>query len=241
MSGRILVVDDDRQMVRTLCDLLRLRGWESEGVHSGEAALEAVRASDFSVVLMDIKMGGINGVEALKRMRELRPGIRVILMTAYTAAELLAEAERCGVLRVLPKPVAIPQLLKLLEEVGPDPRPILVVDDDPQFLSTLADIVRRRGHPVLQATDIRDAVQKMERAAPAIVVLDLRLDGLDPRRGILAIRSVDPSVVLILYSGHPVLLRETATALPPDWIHGKLEKPFAPDRLLEMIDAAHVD
>ncbi len=69
-----------------------------------------------------------------------------------------------------------------------------------------------------------------------MVVLDLRLDGLDAHDNIAAIRRVDPAVALILYSGHPSLLRQAEDAVPDGWVHARLEKPFDPDRLLELLD-----
>src|SRR6185436_7396406 len=89
---RILVVDDERQMTRTLCDILALHGWETDARHSGEEAVAAVHETDYDAVLMDVKMEGINGVEALQQIRERRPSARVILMTAYSSAELLEQA-----------------------------------------------------------------------------------------------------------------------------------------------------
>ena len=72
-------------MVRTMVDVVRLHGWEADGVYSGEAAVEAVSERDYAVVLMDVRMTGINGLEAFKAMKLVRPSVRVILMTAYTA------------------------------------------------------------------------------------------------------------------------------------------------------------
>lgn len=234
MSRSILVVDDDQQMVKTFCDILRVRGWDAAGAHSGEEALEVVRRREFSVVLMDIRMPGIDGVETLREMRAHRPGIRVLLMTAYTASDLLEEAEREGAVRILSKPVAIPDLLGVLDASALET--VLIVDDDPDFLTTLAGVLRSRGYPTLGAGSLDEALARMEESSPGVVLLDLRLDSLEPRQGILAIRRMDPAVVLILLSGYPGLLRQTAEAVPPHWIRGALEKPFSPDRLLELID-----
>ena len=87
MTRRILIVDDDRQMVRTLSDIVRMHGWEPSGAYSGEAAVEEVRKESYSAVLMDVKMAGINGVTAFREMKRFRPNIRVVLMTAYATIE----------------------------------------------------------------------------------------------------------------------------------------------------------
>jgi DNA-binding NtrC family response regulator len=233
---RVLVVDDDRSMVHTLCDVLALRGWTPTGVHSGEAAISAVESETFDAVVMDIRMTGMDGVRALKAMRAARPGIRVVLMTAFTAAAMLKEAEQEGALRVLAKPVHLPGLLKLLDETLVAPRPVLVVDDDADFLQTLCDALRARGRDVITATGLDEAIDRLTEDAPTAVVLHLRLDSLAPKDSILAIRGVSPAILLVLYSGHPLTLDETIRVLPSDWIHACLRKPFDVDALLLLLD-----
>ena len=70
---RILVADDDRSMTKTLCAILRRQGWEATEVHSGEAAVEAAKERQFAVVLMDVRMPGLNGVEAFRAIRQSQP------------------------------------------------------------------------------------------------------------------------------------------------------------------------
>jgi DNA-binding NtrC family response regulator len=241
MHRRILIVDDDRQMVRTLCDILRLRGWEADGVYSGEEAVEAVRRESYATVLMDVKMGGMNGVEALAAMKKLRPALRVVLMTAYTANDLLAEATRQGALRILAKPVAVPGLLEMLEQSVRETQRVLVVDDDRDYLRTLATILRDGGYVVFEATDLGDALEKLKGRAPAAVVLDLRLENAAPRDSVVAIKKASPAVCLILYSGSNGALEETAATVPRSWVYATLRKPFPPERLVELLDEIRIN
>lgn len=240
MHRRILIVDDDRQMVRTLCDILRLRGWVADGVHSGEEAVEAVGRQSYATVLMDVKMGGMNGVEALAAMKATRPALRVVLMTAYTANDLLVEATRQGALRILAKPVAVPGLIAMLEESVEQTQRVLVVDDDPHYLKTLATILRQGGYVVFEAAGLDDALEKLKGRAPAAVVLDLRLDSIAPRDCVVAIKEMSPAVCLILYSGSGGALEETAAAVPSSWVYATLRKPFPPQRLVELLDEIRV-
>ena len=236
MTRSILIVDDDRQMVRTLSDIVRLQGWRPEGAHSGEEAVEAVRKNGYQAVLMDVRMTGINGVEAFKAMKALRPDIKVILMTAYTAADIIADAERAGALKVLSKPVVLSGLLEMLEQTGKDVKPVLIVADDASFLSDLCDSLTERGYPTLKAKSLGDALVTLEKKSPAVVVLDLRLDGIKEPDSIVAIRQVSPGVALILCNAR------SCNADQPDLIEGRLihaslQKPFPPTRLIEILDA----
>jgi DNA-binding NtrC family response regulator len=236
MKGTILVVDDDRTMVKTITAVLQFKGWATVGAYSGEEAIAANEAQDFTAVLMDVKMPGINGVDAFRAIRKSKPGMPVILMTAYAAHDLLEQAEREGALMVMPKPVSWPTLIGLLDRASTQPRSVLLVDDDPEFLATLADVVAGHGVSVLRAQTMAQALHFLETKEPAIVVLDLRLEGIQPGDAVLAIKELSPAVILILCTGYPRLLDQTMAAVPEGWVHAGLTKPFAPERLLEVLD-----
>jgi DNA-binding NtrC family response regulator len=236
MMRRILIVDDEKQMVRTLTDIVRLHGWEADSAYSGEAAVEAVSKRDYAVVLMDVRMAGITGVEAFKAMKRVRPGIRVILMTAYTATEILAEAEREGALRILSKPIALTGLLEVLEQATKESRCVLVVDDDTAFLKTLRKLLEQNGYGTLTARTLDEALGMLESGFPTAVILDLRLDGYTAPETVLAIKRVSPSVALILCSGHAAALDEAASSISPRLIHASLHKPFSPAVLLNILN-----
>lgn len=236
MKKRILIVDDDRQMVRTLSDIVALHDWEVDGAYSGEAAVEAIRRHDYEAVLMDVRMTGINGVEAFKEMKEIRPNIRVILMTAFSAAEVIAEAEREGALRVLPKPVVLPSLLEMLEEVAHDATPILLVGDDSEFLATLHMALTDRGFGSREAMSLNAALTALEDEAPSVVVLDHPFNGIALGDSVVAIKRVSPGVALILCESETGISEEDKARLGPPLIYATLHKPFAPSSLIKILE-----
>jgi DNA-binding NtrC family response regulator len=241
MTRRILIVDDEELMVKTLGDIVRLHGWEADAAYSGESAVEAVRSRNYAVVLMDVRMTGINGVEAFKLMKQVRPGIRVILMTAYTATEILAEAEREGALRILSKPVALAGLIDTLKEATTESRCVLVVDDDTAFLKTLRKLLEQNGFSTFTAPNLDGAIEMLENRTPGAVVLDLRLNGITAPETVLAIKHVSPSVALILCSGYPAALDQAASTMAPQLIHATLHKPFPLHALLNILNAVFAD
>jgi len=240
MTKRILIVDDDRGMVTTLSDILELRGWETINAFDGEAAIALAETHDVDVVLMDVRMPKVDGVEALRAIKARRPDTRVVLMTAFAAQELLAEAERAGVVSIMRKPVELPELFGLLEEATRrHRRSVLVVDDDPAFLETVCDVLTDRGLEAVAAHSLGEALDRMEKDVPSAVLLDLRLDHLDPTTNLLAIRELSPSILLILYSGHPTALSETVDRAPPGIVDAAFTKPLPLDQLLELLDGDH--
>jgi CheY-like chemotaxis protein len=112
---RVVIVDDDRDMVHTLRDILELHGWETLTSFDGEEAVSLSEHEDVNVFLMDVRMPRLNGVDAWHAIRARQPGARSVLMTAYAPPEALALTRDEGVVRVLRKPVAIPDLIEALE------------------------------------------------------------------------------------------------------------------------------
>lgn len=116
-NAKILVVDDDRRMVRTLCDILDIKGYVTEMAYNGEAAVEKVLSTPPDCVLMDIRMPGINGIEALKIISRLKPGLPVLLMSAYVTEEQTEEAGIYGAHAVFHKPLDMQEILDFLSRL----------------------------------------------------------------------------------------------------------------------------
>ncbi|MBI4611678.1 MAG: sigma-54-dependent Fis family transcriptional regulator [Candidatus Rokubacteria bacterium] len=113
---RILVVDDEENMVHFLSKLLRGEGFEVEGVRTGEAALERLRAGPFELVLTDLKLPDTDGIGILKVARELHPETVVILITAYGTIESAIEAMRAGAYDYVTKPFRATEILQVVEK-----------------------------------------------------------------------------------------------------------------------------
>jgi DNA-binding NtrC family response regulator len=79
----VLVIDDDRVLADTLAQILRLNGLQPIALYSGEEAIELVERLEPDIVLSDIRMSQVDGIEAAKRIRALHPECRVILFTAH--------------------------------------------------------------------------------------------------------------------------------------------------------------
>ncbi len=100
----MLIVDDESGLRRFLGKELTLRGMTVQAVASGEEAVELVRNESFHVVLMDVRMPGMGGLEALKEMRRTQPGPAILMLTAEGTVDSAVEAMRCGAFHYLTKP-----------------------------------------------------------------------------------------------------------------------------------------
>jgi DNA-binding NtrC family response regulator len=100
---RILVVDDEKSMCQFLSIMLRKEGYDITTVSTGKKAVEEVAASKFDVVLTDIKMAGMDGMEVLREIKRLDPTMPVVIMTAYASQKTAIEAVNQGAFHYLIK------------------------------------------------------------------------------------------------------------------------------------------
>ena len=101
---RILIVDDELQILEALQTFFRLRGYEVQAAAEPQAALERVQRDTFHVALLDINMPQMTGIELLTRIKETRPTVQVVMMTAYTSIEKAIECIERGAGDYLLKP-----------------------------------------------------------------------------------------------------------------------------------------
>ncbi len=104
MKGRLLIVDDERGIVIALRGLFSKEGYEVETAESGEEALEKVKAGLFHVIITDLSMRGMSGLELLHQVKTLDPECAVLMITAYGSQKIAVEAMKAGAEDYLPKP-----------------------------------------------------------------------------------------------------------------------------------------
>ena len=116
MTPQILVVDDDAAHRRMLEAVLAAEGYDVTPAADGLFAVNAVKEKFYDLVLMDIRMSRMGGIEALKRIREISPGIPVVIMTAYAAVNTAVDALKSGAYDYLTKPLDIDELKILVKK-----------------------------------------------------------------------------------------------------------------------------
>jgi len=104
MKGRVLVVDDEKAMVLALKGLLSKEGYQVETAGSGEEALRRIETGSFHVVLTDLSMNGVGGMQVLERARAFDPDLAVIMITAYGSEKIAVQAMKLGAVDYIPKP-----------------------------------------------------------------------------------------------------------------------------------------
>jgi DNA-binding NtrC family response regulator len=118
---KILLVEDESVLREALQDWLVADGYEVEVAESGEEALGRIKDEEFGVIVLDLRLPGIDGLRVFEEARDVKPEIKGVIITAYPSKETLTKAKEIGLLDYLPKPFNIEDLEKIiggaLEEV----------------------------------------------------------------------------------------------------------------------------
>jgi CheY-like chemotaxis protein len=113
-KSRVLIVDDDTSLCRTLALILTRKGHEAVTVEDGARAVAAAGEGPFDLILIDVLMPGMNGVDTLRELKAVAPQARMVMMTGYAVAGLVTEAIKAGVDGVLYKPFDVEIVLDML-------------------------------------------------------------------------------------------------------------------------------
>ena len=112
---QILLVDDEKTMVKYLSKRLIIRGFDVGVAYSGLSALEEIKKNDFDLVLLDVLMPEMDGIETLKEIKKIKPETEVIMLTGHASVEVGIEGMKSGAFNYILKPF---DLNELVEEIN---------------------------------------------------------------------------------------------------------------------------
>jgi DNA-binding response OmpR family regulator len=113
---KLLLVDDEKEFVETLADRLKMRDLDAAVVHDGEQALSAVEQEEPDVIVLDLKMPGIDGIEVLRRVRSAYPNVQVSILTGHGSKKDEDAARTLGAYDYLKKPVDLDTLVPRIKD-----------------------------------------------------------------------------------------------------------------------------
>lgn len=234
-KAQVLVVDDNRDLLDTFSRILEKRGYNVETADDGFAAVDKFRSQHFDIVLMDIIMPGLNGVETLKRIKSINPQTKVVLMTAYCDEKDLRTAEREGAFRAIHKPVDIQWLLNLIQETTTH-LPVLIVDDDPNFCRVLGRTLELKGYQVRTATSGKAALKLAAGHCFQIAFLDIKMPEMDGLETYLKLKEISPDTVAVMMTGYRDEMNDRLKSGLAAATVNCIYKPFDIGEALEMVD-----
>ena len=115
-NAKLLIVDDEKIALKSLLHIMKKEGYEVVGTHNGSNALKLIDEKEFDVVLTDLRMEKVDGMQILKRCRELYPDIEVVMITGYATVQSATEAMKKGAYDYITKPFKLDEVRRVVRE-----------------------------------------------------------------------------------------------------------------------------
>jgi DNA-binding NtrC family response regulator len=232
----ILLTDDNREFTQNLSDILELKGYSVLTASDGFETLDIIKAAPVDLLLMDIKMPVMNGVETFKKIKKINPDLPVIMLTAFALEELIQESLHEGAFACLKKPLDFDELFATIEHAVSKGSMILVVDDDEDLCQNLMDVLSQKGYRVSIATDSISAIEKVRKNVFDIMLLDLKLPPLNGFETYLTVRRLCPNIVVVIITAFLPEEKEMVNTLKKSGAYALLEKPIDINNLLSVLE-----
>ena len=239
MSASVLVIDDNEELAENISEILDDFGVEVRVALNAAQAIECFDEREWSLVVTDVRMPGMNGLDLLSTIKAKSPRTPVMVMTGYADRETVARAHDSGALAVVNKPLDLDAFIDLVEHVAVADKPVLIVEDDVSLVGNLTEILTGEdGVLVHPTTNVTLARRLAEAVDFSVALIDLRLpdgDGLALARE-LQLRSDGSARPVIIMTGYPEHLASANDG--GERAEGEfvvMTKPFAVPNLLERL------
>jgi len=234
-KAKILIVDDVKEYRENIKDILKMKDYEVETASNGTKAVNKVKKQNFDLVLMDIKMPVMNGVEAFKKIKKLKTDLPVIMISAFSVSELIKNALRKGACGYISKPIDFDRLFRMIKSATKEGGLIHVIDDEKEFCENVKEILEKKEYNVITAQNGFHALKQAREYKPDIILLDMKLPPINGLDAYLKIRDIRPNAVVILVTGYKKELKEKIKNTLQKSAYTVLEKPINIEKMLELI------
>lgn len=237
-TASILIVDDNINLTKTMAFILKPKGHIVTTAKDGLEAITKIKENDFDIIFMDIKMPVMNGVEAFKSIKKLKPETIVMMMTAYAVEDLIQEALEEGAYGIIYKPLDIENMVDHVRRVRADGDGglILVVDDDPGTYTTFKNVLSKNGCTVAICTTGEEAIATVQEKSFDLIFIDMKLPTINGLETYLAIKKIDPDVIAIMVTGYREEMKELVRLAMNESAYTCLYKPLDLANVLQVID-----
>ena len=185
-------------MRTTLADILSDNGFVVKTAENGLSAVEMCQQEPYDVVLMDVRMPGIDGVEAFRRIRETLDDVHVILMSAYGEDDLKHQALQEGAMAFLDKPLNLDTVIQLI--AGAPGLSVLSITDDVDLSTLLRSYLESDGQRLTIVDSPDEALKLVEQVHFDVVLIDAEVPTATCLDAYLAIKDVSPTITAVIVS-----------------------------------------
>lgn len=246
-KGVVLVVDDNESDRVTLSDILREKGYRVQAAEYGQEAVDFAKKNEFDVVLLDMHLPDMSGIEVIEKIKEHKPALAIIAVTGYNIDGIINSIAKSGVYTCLLKPFDAELLLKEVDEVITRKNTariaatssdlsqynILVVEDNDSIRETTRDILSDEGYTVKESASLKEAIPIVEKEMFNLVISDLSLGSSSGLSLVEMVRKKDSSTIFLLVTGAGSM--ETALEAIKKGVDEYILKPIEPGELLHKV------
>jgi CheY-like chemotaxis protein len=184
-------------MTETVSDILQEMNFHVEIANNGFEAIERIKTSAFDLVLMDMKMPGINGAETFREIKKIQPEIIVMFMTAQSIEQVLGEILEEGAYGVMYKPIDPEKLVEFIEKTKSGAL-ILFVDVDLRETRKLIETLKAIGYRVLETNNGDEAIKLVQNMNFDMVFIDVIMPVINGLETYNVLREIKPDIKIIM-------------------------------------------
>ncbi len=233
---KVLVIDDDVKFGKTTVDILHEKGIDASFVESGQAGVATLKQQFHDVVLLDMKMPMMNGLEAYRAIKQVSPNTMVVMMTAYRMEEMIRASLQEGAYAVLNKPLDMHRILGMIERSQKGGAFISVVDDDPNTCKTFKDTLEEKGFSVVTAMNGEDAIRLAKERPQDVIFIDVKLPPINGVETFLEIRKINPEAKVVIMTAYGKEMDDLLEQAKQKGVYTCLTKPIDMEKLFELVD-----
>lgn len=219
MEERILIADDDPAVLSLLSDVFRQAGFPVDAFTDGKEAYDRVSRGGYRLLITDVHIPGMNGIELISRTHRLFPAMEALAMSGFGTAATRDKLDRLGIFGFIEKPVDVADIALLAKEAIKSDRlvrlhylhhqpvvrinrcGILVADDNPAFLKMMGSFLLSHDYRVKTVNNGSQAYEDLLINDYDAVILDINMPVMNGVEAVKAIRENDPDTFIIVVSG----------------------------------------
>lgn len=219
MEERVLVVDDDPAVLGLLLGVFRNAGLHADGLSDGQEAFDRLRLGGYKLLITDVHLPGLNGIDLISRTHRLFPGMEALAMSGFGTEATKEKLDRLGIFGFVEKPIDVAALSVLAKKALKSDRLIrlhylhhqpvvcmnrchvLVADDSPAFLKMVGDFLTSHNYRIKTVNNGSQAYEDLLINDYDAIMLDINMPVMDGVEAVKAIRENDPDTFILVVSG----------------------------------------
>jgi signal transduction histidine kinase len=184
----ILIIDDDKIIREKLESELKRNFFKTIAAHNGKKGLDIVKKSKVDIVLLDIRLKDIDGIEILSKIKKTKPQCEVIVITGYGTQDIAIQSIRRGAIDYIEKPIDMKHLTTAIGRAQenllkksqlPIKEKLLIIDDDKQTVLRLKKFLKKEGFDVFTAHSGKEGLRKIEKNKVDVLVTDINMSDMN--------------------------------------------------------------